>query len=77
MTITQNVDITIAEVIRKNADNPGLGEKDDFFDSGISSLTVVNMQMEIENILNKKVETKELMKNPSIDGWVSVYSSAL
>jgi acyl carrier protein len=72
--MTQNATDTIAQIIRKNANIPNLGEDDDFFEAGVSSLTVVSMQLEIETALGREVATKELMKKPSISGWSSAYS---
>lgn len=76
MTKAATPDATIGEIIRKNADARDLGETDDFFAAGISSLTVVNMQMEIEGTLKRAVATKDLMKNPTIAGWSSLYAAA-
>ncbi|MBU1620592.1 MAG: acyl carrier protein [Gammaproteobacteria bacterium] len=46
----------------------------DFFEVGASSLTVVDLQIQIEKALNKEVETSKLMANPTIDSWVNVYA---
>jgi acyl carrier protein len=46
----------------------------DFFDIGASSLTVVDMQMQIEKNLGFSVPTSTLMKNPTINGWANAYS---
>ena len=53
-------------------------EKDaDFFDAGASSLTVVDLQIQIESVLGLTAETSELMSKPTINGWVSIYSNVM
>ncbi|MEC4090164.1 acyl carrier protein [Pseudoalteromonas rubra] len=53
-----------------------IDEKTDFFSVGISSLAVVNFQMEVEQALNCTVETSELMANSTLGDWVNLYQSA-
>lgn len=48
----------------------------DFFDAGTSSLTVIDMQLQIEEKLGVTVPTSHLMANPMIDGWVAAYIEA-
>lgn len=51
-----------------------LTEEDDFFDLGVSSLTVVELQIVIEKELNLAVATSELMASPTVKEWVEVYT---
>lgn len=46
----------------------------DFFDVGASSLTIVDLQLQVEGALRRTIATSELMANPTIDGWVQLYS---
>ncbi len=46
----------------------------DFFDFGASSLTIVDLQIQIEEALKIEVPTSKLMSNPTIQGWISAYS---
>ncbi|MDP5142186.1 acyl carrier protein [Rheinheimera baltica] len=48
----------------------------DFFDVGASSLTVVDLQIQIEEQLQRSVPTSKLMANPTINGWVEHYIAA-
>jgi acyl carrier protein len=48
----------------------------DFFDAGTSSLTVIDMQLQIEEVLGVGVPTSHLMANPTTDAWVAAYSEA-
>jgi acyl carrier protein len=47
----------------------------DFFDVGASSLTIVDLQIQLEEKLKKEVPTATLMSNPTVDGWVSAYAA--
>ncbi len=50
---------------------------DDFFDLGVSSLTVVELQIVIEKALGKSVSTSLLMVSPTISEWISVYTEKM
>ncbi len=52
-----------------------LAENDDFFDAGISSLTMIDLQIKIEEILEVSIPTSELMKLFTIGGWIRAYQS--
>jgi acyl carrier protein len=47
----------------------------DFFDLGASSLTVVDLQIQIEKLLDLAVETSKLMAMPTLNGWVEAYTA--
>jgi acyl carrier protein len=49
-------------------------EDEDFFDHGVSSLAVIQMQIRIEEALNVTVPTSELMGQPTINDWISLYT---
>ena len=51
-----------------------IGFEEDFFDLGASSLTVIDLQLDIEEKLGVAVPTKTLMGEPTIKGWVDAYS---
>lgn len=46
---------------------------EDFFDLGVSSLTIVELQIVIEKALNIAVPTSKLMASPTIQEWIDVY----
>ena len=48
----------------------------DFFDLGVSSLTIVELQIVVEKELKLEVPTSTLMAAPTIGEWVTVYSDA-
>ena len=51
--------------------------KDDFFDLGASSLTIVELQVQLEARLGLTAPTSLLLRSPSIQGWVGVYAAAM
>ena len=51
-------------------------DEQDFFDIGASSLTIVDLQIQIEDALDIEVPTSKLMENPTLNGWVASYLSA-
>ncbi|TQV81085.1 acyl carrier protein [Aliikangiella coralliicola] len=50
-----------------------LTEDEDFFELGVSSLTVVELQIVIEKALGLEVSTSKLMGAPTVKEWVEVY----
>jgi acyl carrier protein len=48
----------------------------DFFEVGASSLTIVDLQIQIEAALNVSVPTSELMRRATLDGWIGAYAQA-
>lgn len=52
------------------------GDDEDFFGRGASSLTVVDLQLKIEDALGIKVPTSDLMLDPTIAGWSRIYTTA-
>ncbi len=67
----------IMKTFRSKPIMESIGDDDDFFDLGASSLTVVDLQLDIEKELGITVPTKVLMSQPSVSGWVSAYSEKL
>ena len=53
--------------------NVQLEPEDDLFDRGADSVMTLGVQLEAENILQKKVATCRLMENPTIAGWAAIF----
>ena len=53
-----------------------LQDDEEFFDRGANSLTVVEMQIQLEKKLQMQVPTSSLMAAPSINGWIDAYTQA-
>jgi D-alanine--poly(phosphoribitol) ligase subunit 2 len=46
---------------------------EDFFDRGATSLTIVELQIRVEEELQLQVPTSKLMAAPSVNGWAEAY----
>jgi len=67
---------SVLEVFMAKPIFEGTQPDQDFFDLGVSSLTVVDLQIQLEKLLGCSVETSELMANPTINGWVELYTKS-
>ena len=72
----ENIREVILEVVREKDVLASISEEQDFFDRGASSLTVVDMQLQIEEAIGRTVPTSTLMLQPTINGWIIAYSDA-
>ena len=45
----------------------------DYFDLGISSLTIVELQVKVEAVVGASLETSRLMRFSTINEWVDAY----
>ncbi|NIF39871.1 acyl carrier protein [Burkholderia sp. Tr-862] len=66
----------IASTCRDTLGFADLRGDEDFFDRGASSLTIVELQIQVENRLQVRVPTSKLMAAPTIDGWAGIYEAA-
>ena len=64
----------IREVCRRDELLADMPENEDFFEHGVSSLAVIQMQIRIEEALNVTVPTSELMGQPTINEWIGLYT---
>lgn len=64
----------IRDVCRREQLLTGMPEDEDFFDHGVSSLAVIQMQIRIEEALKVSVPTSDLMGAPTISDWISLYT---
>ncbi|WP_323121954.1 acyl carrier protein [Burkholderia alba] len=76
--MADKIDITdmIATTCRDALGFADLRSDEDFFDRGASSLTIVELQIQIEQKVQLQVPTSKLMAAPSIDGWTGLYRVA-
>lgn len=70
----EQIAATIREVCRREELLGGMPEDEDFFDYGVSSLAVIQMQIRIEEALKVTVPTSDLMGQPTIGDWISLYT---
>lgn len=76
MPDTQDVAKLIKRICTETLAYENFRDDEDFFDRGASSLTIVELQLKIEEALGWTVPTSELMLNSSIAGWTRVYRTA-
>jgi D-alanine--poly(phosphoribitol) ligase subunit 2 len=67
---------TILGLIRKKKNMQGLGEDDNYFDLGVSSLTIIELQIGVEEELGIAIPTSQLMRLSTIRGWIDAYAAA-
>lgn len=76
MLDTTDIEATIVSSCRAALNREDLGLDEDFFDRGASSLTIVDLQLQIEQQVKLQVPTSKLMETPSIRGWLEAYLDA-
>lgn len=64
---------TILKFFRSKPILADIAEDEDFFDQGVSSLTVVELQILIEEELNIEIATAKLMTASTIKAWIELY----
>lgn len=52
-----------------------IGLDDDYFDQGVSSLTIIGLQIDLEKELGVNIETRELMSLFTINQWIDAYTT--
>lgn len=70
----ENIKQSILSKFREKEIMKDLTEDEDFFDLGVSSLTIVELQIVIEKELKLAVATSTLMGSPTVKEWVDVYT---
>jgi len=66
----------IRDLASKALGRENIAPEDDFFDLGASSLTIVELQIQLENAFGLTAPTSSLMGSPSIQGWAGIYAAA-
>ena len=74
MNRNERIAATVKEVCRREELLADMAVDEDFFDHGVSSLAVIQMQIRIEEVLKVTVPTSELMRQPTINDWISLYT---
>jgi acyl carrier protein len=72
--VEANIRETIIGLFRQKRQMKNLGEDDTFFDLGVSSLTIIELQIGVEEALGITVPTSDLMRLGTIRGWIEAYS---
>ena len=66
---------TILKLFRQREPMKELGEDDDFFDMGVSSLTIIDLQIAVEDALKVVLPTSTLMRMSTMREWIEAYST--
>lgn len=64
----------IKSLVRQKPILQDIADDEEFFDFGASSLTIVDLQIQVEKELGIEVDSSKLMATPTINGWVTAYS---
>lgn len=73
----QEIQNKILSLFREKELMKDLQVDEDFFDLGVSSLTVVELQITVEKALKVEVQTSVLMRSPTVAEWSAVYAEKL
>lgn len=71
-----NVRNAILGLIRQKKNMKDIGEDDNYFDLGVSSLTIIELQIAVEEALGVTIPTSQLMRLSTIRGWIGAYAAA-
>lgn len=76
MADTIDITETIKSICDATLGYTDLRSDEDFFERGATSLTIVELQIRVEDHLKLQVPTSKLMAAPSVDGWSEAYRAA-
>jgi acyl carrier protein len=65
---------TIVDLFRQRESMKNLEEDEDFFDMGVSSLTIIDLQIAVESALKMTLPTSSLMRLCTMRQWVEIYT---
>lgn len=70
----QQIRDTIVTLFKARSTLQHIGLDDDYFDQGVSSLTIIGLQIDVEKELGVNIETRELMSFVTINQWIDAYA---
>jgi acyl carrier protein len=73
MTATDIAELVIA-LFRERESFKDVALDDDYFNLGVSSLTIVSLQIKVEERLGVSIATRDLMGLSTINEWVDAYT---
>jgi len=71
----QTIKEVIVSLFKEKENFKSIGLDDDYFDLGVSSLTIVGLQVKVEEKLGVSLSTRDLMGLSTINQWVEAYSA--
>jgi acyl carrier protein len=69
----QDIKDVIVSLFKEKENFKDIDLDDDYFDLGVSSLTIVGLQVKVEERLGVSLSTRELMGLSTINQWVDSY----
>jgi acyl carrier protein len=71
----QEIRDVIVSLFKEKENFKSIELDDDYFDLGVSSLTIVGLQVKVEERLGVSLSTRELMGLSTINQWVESYTA--
>ena len=71
----QEIRDVIVSLFKEKENFKSIELDDDYFDLGVSSLTIVGLQVKVEERLGVSLSTRELMSLSTINQWVESYTA--
>ncbi len=71
----QDIADIVIPLFRAKENFKGIALDDDYFELGVSSLTIVGLQIQVEEKVGVTLETRELMTLSTIDQWIDAYAA--
>jgi len=71
----QSIKDMIVSLFKEKENFKSIGLDDDYFDLGVSSLTIVGLQVKVEEKLGVSLSTRDLMGLSTINQWVEAYTA--
>ncbi len=65
----------IVSLFKESENFKSIGLDDEYFALGVSSLTVIGLQIRVEEKLGVALETRELMSFSTINEWIGAYTA--
>ncbi|MBD8529978.1 MULTISPECIES: acyl carrier protein [unclassified Massilia] len=67
----------IVSLFKESESFRSIGLDDDYYTLGVSSLTVIGLQIRVEEKVDVALETRELMSFSTINEWIEAYTARL
>ena len=71
----QEIRDVIVSLFKEKENFRSIDLDEDYFDLGVSSLTIVGLQVKVEERLGVSLSTRELMSLSTINQWVESYTA--
>lgn len=71
----QNIQQKVLDIFKQKEAFEEIGTDQDYFDLGVSSLTIIELQIKVEEALGVNIPTTDLMRLSTINEWINVYSN--